>query len=155
MSADKLLFLFDFNERALTRNCGGITHEESLVPPPAGNSINWVLGHILANRSAVLGMLGETPLWGQADADVYEHGEDKFDVTKARRFESLLEDFKATQERIRSGIARLTPASMEEFHSTEDKRNRGDRLFFMQFHEAYHIGQIGLLRRLAGKPGAI
>jgi hypothetical protein len=26
---------------------------------------------------------------------------------------------------------------------------------FLHFHETYHIGQTALLRRLAGKPGAI
>jgi hypothetical protein len=31
----------------------------------------------------------------------------------------------------------------------------GDKLGFLQFHEAYHAGQIGLLRRLVGKEGKI
>ena len=31
----------------------------------------------------------------------------------------------------------------------------GDRLSFLQFHETYHAGQTGILRRLAGKKGAI
>jgi len=31
----------------------------------------------------------------------------------------------------------------------------GNQLAFFQFHEAYHAGQVGLLRRLAGKEGAL
>jgi uncharacterized damage-inducible protein DinB len=30
-----------------------------------------------------------------------------------------------------------------------------EKLAFLQFHEAYHAGQIAILRRMAGKPGAI
>ena len=31
----------------------------------------------------------------------------------------------------------------------------GETLFVLQFHEAYHAGQTGLLRRMAGHDGAI
>ena len=31
----------------------------------------------------------------------------------------------------------------------------GTRVAFLNFHEAYHAGQLGVLRRLAGKPGAL
>ena len=30
-----------------------------------------------------------------------------------------------------------------------------DQLTFMGFHEAYHLGQIGLIRKMLGKEGAI
>ena len=36
-----------------------------------------------------------------------------------------------------------------------EKDTLGWRLAFLQFHEAYHAGQLGLLRRLLGKDGAI
>lgn len=32
---------------------------------------------------------------------------------------------------------------------------RGRQLEFLQFHEAYHVGQVGLLGRLLGKDDAI
>jgi hypothetical protein len=33
--------------------------------------------------------------------------------------------------------------------------NLGETLFVLQFHEAYHAGQTGLLRRMAGREGVI
>jgi uncharacterized damage-inducible protein DinB len=43
----------------------------------------------------------------------------------------------------------------EHLAASAGKETVGDQLAFLQFHEAYHIGQAGLLRRLAGKDGAI
>jgi len=40
-------------------------------------------------------------------------------------------------------------------HEEGATRPRGAQLHFLHFHEAYHAGQLGLLRRMAGKDGAI
>jgi len=37
----------------------------------------------------------------------------------------------------------------------ELNQSLGSKLAVLQFHEAYHAGQLGLLRRIAGKKGAI
>ena len=48
-----LRFLYDFNYVAITRNCEGLVHNETLIrPQPKGNCANWVLGHIVHNRSS-------------------------------------------------------------------------------------------------------
>ena len=43
----------------------------------------------------------------------------------------------------------------EEWSKPSDDGTKLDKLAFLQFHEAYHSGQLGLLRRIVGKPGAI
>ena len=65
----------------------------------------------------------------------------------------LVRDFDATQERLLAGLAAMPEAKLQE-PSMRDM-NVGEWLSFLHFHEAYHIGQTGLLRRLAGKEGAI
>jgi hypothetical protein len=60
-----------------------------------------------------------------------------------------------TQERVRAGLEQQTPATLAAAWSPEDRMPRGQRLAFLQFHEADHVGRLGLLRRLAGHPGAI
>lgn len=155
MTADLLLYLFDFNHSAARMNCAGFTHEDSLLPPqPAGSCANWVLGHIVAFRSTILPLLAAEPFWTADDCRPYARGSERLDPAAARPFEELLRDLDTTQERIRAGIGRLDDASLAATAPGE-KRTLGQRLFFLQFHEAYHIGQLGLLRRLAGKPGAI
>ena len=47
------------------KNVDGLTHEESLVRPPAGgNPANWILGHIIVTRDRILEHLGEQPVLG-------------------------------------------------------------------------------------------
>ncbi len=151
-----LRFLFDFNARAITLNAAGMTHADSLIVPPNGaNPANWVLGHILGNRSFILTLVHEQPLWSDADEEPYDQGSKGLDPAKARPWDSLVADFTATQERLQRGLERLDPDELDAKHSEEAKRPRGAQLHFMAFHEAYHAGQLGILRRVAGKEGAI
>jgi hypothetical protein len=151
-----LRFLYDFSHMALTRNIEGLTHADSLlVPPGGGNCANWSLGHVLHNRSFVLGLLHEQPLWSEADGAPYLTGSKPLDPQAARPWDSLVRDLNETQERIRRGLEKLDPDELDRKHAEDAKRPRGAQLHFMQFHESYHAGQIGLLRRMAGKPGAI
>ncbi len=66
--------------------------------------------------------------------------------------EEILAAFDDSQDTILAALERTTEADLAASHA---KETVGQRLAFLQFHEAYHIGQIGLLRRLLGKPGAI
>jgi uncharacterized damage-inducible protein DinB len=151
-----LRFLFDFNHQAITRNLKDFTHEESLIVPAGGaNPANFVLGHILNNRSFILELVGEQPLWNDADGEPYESGSKGLDPAKARLFDSLLEDLEQTQERLRRGLEKLPPEQLDAMHAETAKRPRGAQLHFMAFHEGYHAGQLGLLRRIVGKAGAI
>ena len=157
VSTEILLFLFDFDHRAVGLNTAGVTHVESLVPAhPGGNPMNWVLGHILANRSWILTLLDAKPLWSEADGKIYDEKGVWPDVSgQARAWESMLADFETTQDRIRAALGKVTPEHLAAKHAPDAKRPRGMHLHFLQFHEAYHVGQLGLLRRVLGKPGAI
>src|SRR5262245_4773296 len=55
------------------RNVGDVTHAESVRTfAPADNSLNWVLGHLVATRSAFLAGLGAEPVWSKDEARAYE-----------------------------------------------------------------------------------
>jgi len=155
MAIDLLRFLYDRSLIALQRNTAGFTHEESLIAPPAGNCANWVLGHILQNRIYTLSRLGEQPVWSEADGAGYERGTTTFDVSKARDFGGMLKDLEVSQERLRAGLARLAVEDLAKKDPPDARLTLGETLFFLAYHEGYHTGQIGLLRRMAGKPGAI
>ena len=154
MSVDALQKLFGINHRAVELNVKGLSHEESLIQPPGGgNCLNWVAGHVVANRNFVLGLLGEQPIWTSEEAEPYKRGSAPIqDGARARKFEKILADFSIAQERIRAGLGRLKD---EDLGTKKGDESLGDTLHFLQFHEAYHIGQMGLLRRMAGKEGAI
>ena len=151
-----LRFLYDFNHVAITRNLEGIVHNETLLrPQPKGNCANWVLGHILYNRSFVLTLLRQQPLWGEGEGAQYARESKPLDPKDALPLDRLVRDLEETQGRIRRGLDALPPEELDLKHDEGAMRPRGAQLHFLHFHEAYHAGQLGLLRRMAGKDGAI
>jgi uncharacterized damage-inducible protein DinB len=156
MLAGSLAFQFGFSARALSLNLEGITDEESRVRPAAGgNSINWLVGHIVSYRQVVLELLGESPVWPKERTDAYGRGSNG-DVQDDLRLpvDGLLDALKSTT----AVIVPLLEALSDEAMAAQPpglKQPLGQRLAFLAFHESYHVGQVGLARRLLGKPGAI
>jgi len=122
-------------------------------PPAGGNCLNWVAAHIVASRGAILDLLGEAQVWDTDRNDRFKRGSRPvLDTKDSLPFDSIVADFRRSQERIQAGLARL---SDEELLEKRGDDTVADKLHFLQFHEAYHIGQAGLLRRMAGKECAI
>ena len=154
MSLRQLQRLFEIDAYAFGVNVKGLSHEDSMVQPPAGgNCLNWVAAHIVASRGAILDLLGEAQVWDTDRNDRFKRGSRPVQDTKdSLPFDSIVADFRRSQERIQAGLARL---SDEELLEKRGDDTFADKLHFLQFHEAYHIGQAGLLRRMAGKECAI
>ena len=142
------------------RNVGDITHEASLVhPAPAGNCLNWVLGHLVATRSELLRGLGGEPVWSQAECERYKrHGPPIRRAGEARPLEEIWSAYDASQERILEVVSKLTPQRLAEkapfSPSKNPKETVGSLLSAFAFHDAYHTGQTGVLRRISGMPPA-
>ena len=55
----------------------GLSHEESLIQLPfRSNCLNWVVGHLVANRCNILALLGADDLRPQVNLDHYERESD-------------------------------------------------------------------------------
>lgn len=153
MTTEGLKLLFQYNHYAIGANARDLTHAESLVgPEPAGNCANWVLGHIVQSRGAVLEILGEKPVWGAAEGELYKRGSKPITGSAAKPFPEILQALDLSQERLMAGLSR---AKNPDLGSADTKGSLAAKLAGLQFHEAYHSGQLGLLRRIAGKKGAI
>lgn len=155
MIAETLTGLFKTNHFAIRVNAEGISDEEALrQPEPAGNCMNWVVGHIVASRNRALALLGEEPVWPREEEERYKRGSAPIrGAGEGRPFSSLMADLDRSQERLLRGIEKAGEAKMAE--PLPEWGTVGQALFFLHFHEAYHAGQVAVLRRLAGKPGAI
>lgn len=137
----------------LTANLDGITEEEALTwPENGGNCINWILGHIVYTRkSALADFAGET----FSDDDPYtcyisefQSGEPvnaKDHETDFLPLERLVADLNATQEPLLEAINAADTSDADLV----------DTLATLGFHEGYHAGQVGVLRRVIGKEGKI
>jgi hypothetical protein len=141
------LVVFKSNNRVIHINMEGITHEDSLKSPEnGGNCINWILGHIIASRDDVFEILGTQKLCDEEFLSLYERGSKNVSPDKAVKLKKLIETLDATLIKLEERIPDVDLTEKEE----ELKM-----LAFLSFHEAYHCGQIGILRRIIGKEGAI
>ena len=122
-------------------------------PEPLGNCANWILGHIIANRNTIMKLVGENPIWNGEESHPYRRGSEPLtDDTSAIPLDRMLTDLRASQEKLSSILTKMSAKQLEAI--VEDV-TLYDYLGALQFHEAYHAGQLGILRRLIGKPGAI
>jgi len=148
--------------RTVKINLAGITHEESLIQPePGGNCLNWVLGHLLSIYNQALPLLGQQPVLDAATIERYKRGSDPISgPAQARRFEELMAAWDETVKRVDAGLAGLPPEALDRpapqgSGPSEPGDKVRDTLSVLMFHQGYHAGQTGVLRRLVGKVGAI
>jgi uncharacterized damage-inducible protein DinB len=156
MDTSSLLQSLKFSDTVVNRNCEGITQEESLVhPEQQGQNFNWVLGHMVRTRNDILGLLGKKPLFEESKFSIYTPKD--FVPEKAVNVKELQNCFNALQRELLNGIESLTTEKLQQPASIVPNRpdTVGSVLGTILWHEAYHAGQLGVIRRVVGKPGVI
>lgn len=142
------------NLRILRSQTDGLADADSLLQPPfRGNCLNWVLGHIAENRDSMLEALGEQPVMG---ADGMRYTRESEAVTVAGEgvlpLAELLARLDRSQELLAAALERADEETLaREIVAGERKTTVARSMFFLYFHETYHVGQTELLRQLAGK----
>ncbi len=128
-------------------NIEGITHDESMIfPNGEANCMNWVLGHLLYVRNGLLNVLVDQPVWENEKFSFYSRGVLAVDrKDEFLNFEELKSYLKQSQDKLDAKFN-----SIEKFNPDQIKD-----LATLCFHENYHSGQLGYIRRLLGKSGAI
>lgn len=135
------------NYKVISMNIESITHEESMIfPNGEANCMNWILGHLIYIRNGFLNILGEEPVWDNEKFSCYNRGalplERKDELVG---FEELKSYLQQSQDQLEAKLI-----TVESF----DPKAIDDIAIFC-LHELYHSGQLGYLRRILGKPGAI
>lgn len=162
MSTNTIKIQLGFTYHVINSNLDGITQDESLVQPSVhGNCLNWVLGHIVASRNSWLELLGKEPIWGEDEGKRYARGSAPISSNgdEGLPFDRLRADFLNTQELLLAGLGEVTAEQLTApapFSPTGNKDETvGSLIAALMFHEAYHSGQIGVLRRIIGKDSAV
>ena len=145
---------FHFNTRLIHMQTRGLTHAESLLQLPfRGNCFNWVVGHILTSRDACLRLLEQPATLSAEQLAVYDRGSEP--LTHAEQAAPLEDLLAKLDEADRCLSAALEPLDEAELARAvtfgRDPQPLGEVLAFLQWHETYHLGQLELLRQLAGK----
>lgn len=160
MTFEPLLTQLAFTQFAAAKTTADITHEESLRRAVAdGSHMNWLMGHIVNGRNGMLRLLGEAPLWSDDEAAPYQRGAAFRPPEGYRDFAEIVALFQGSQERVLAALNTTTPerwnAVAPREHVLREGMTVGEMVSALVFHEAYHVGQTGILRRLIGKEGAI
>jgi len=144
-----------FNEKLLEVVSEGFTADHWSRGPggDGGNTAHWILGHIAASRRHLVRSLG-----GEIAAAPWEGalaGGQPAPATIDVAPDVLQEDFRRSGELIEQRLAALPEKMLaaEKGEWPDGGRTLEDGINFLHFHETYHLGQIGLLRRVFGLPG--
>ncbi len=155
MKAEDLSMMFRVTHNVIHRNLKGVDQAKSLMTDGhSPNCINWIVGHLLATRNAVHSML-DLPV---PDWDNREFYRGDFDVAGVSEISDLVANLKESHKTVVEALGKFDENWYNEISANQDfglDRTRGQVLAFFQFHESYHAGQLGILRRAAGLDGVI
>lgn len=153
---DDLVHGYAFDDRMLAAVSADFDDADWRARPAEGaNHAHWLLGHLAASRRDAARLLGgelDTAPWerhfgrgagpgGPADDVPVELLRQAY-VDAGRTLRDLVVGL--SDEQLETKIGRPFPDGRDTWRGA---------LYFLYMHEVYHIGQIGLIRRLRGKPG--
>lgn len=133
----------------------GLTQQDSLIQLPfRANCLNWVVGHILTNRCNILRLLGAEDLRPELNLDHYERESDPIQGTEegVLVLSELITHLDTAQRRLAEVLEKETEKSLQRVAPYRDRPERPVAfwLFFLYFHDSYHVGQTEILRQAAG-----
>ena len=134
--------------RALT----GVTHDALLMRPgPESNPLLWIAGHLVQQRTRLLGALGPTRQlpWD----DLFGTGSIIGDLTLYPSVGELEAVWRSVTNELVHRLESVSGASLAAPSPSWLRTNDGTllgALAFAAMHEAYHVGQMGFLRKWLG-----
>ena len=115
------------------------------------NHVKWLTGHVVSTRYMLLNLCGRPAQ--EPFPSLFEKGKGLDSDAEYPSMQALLADWDALSEQLAEQMDQITeeqangPAPFQV--PTTDQTFRGVLTFFLH-HEAYHIGQIGILRKYLG-----
>ena len=151
-STRPIIALHGLSNSILSTSIGDLTDESAKARSRAGAgpSIAWTIGHLCHYKITILRLLGrdlENPFAAQFEHTPASDGSDYPSLSDlAASFAALNEDVCAAL--VSSGDRLAAPMRGAGPH---DEKNVLDTVLFLTWHEAYHIGAIGAIRRDQGR----
>lgn len=154
ITAKEYQSMLEGNLEIIKEQIQGVSDSEMLIQPPnGGNCMLWTLGHLTESLITILRFLDGGKPEGLADLSRFERGSEPILgpepglVTASE----LMDAYQVLHQSILEKLDPMTEADFDEkVPGFGQPARRGYMLFFMEFHHAYHIGQLELLRNLAG-----
>ncbi len=149
--AEPLALLFKINNSMVSRGLEGLSDDQAWTQVEGkGNPIAWIIGHLTETRGQLLGMLGAP--WDAGWGGVFKRGADLYDRFAYPTRSDIEAKFNDTHNLMRTVFAGLTAESLAAPApvSFAGAKTVADLLAFFAFHEAYHLGQVGYIRKNLG-----
>ena len=129
-----------------------LTPDEALrAPIPGVNDVNWILGHLVQVNAGVLELLGHPRDPALADLVYYAAGSPPVeDVADAWDLGKLRDAFRQQIHHLDGALVDAPPERLAAPPPPGFEGELRDFLHFITFHQGYHVGQLGMLRRALG-----
>lgn len=156
-NVQSLAFRFNFNTKFLARITNDFEQADWLFRAGTEfkNTPHWILAHLTMARRYVVRVLG-AELAPEPWEALFAPGTEVADPGTYPSVAELLAEFEAGGERVAQRLKQMTDdelAAATERTFPDGSQTRERAAGFMSFHESYHLGQLGVLRRLIGKAG--
>jgi hypothetical protein len=142
---------FDLNTRLFKNVTADVSDEHARTRPNANtNHIAWIVGHTLSSRYMLANVLGVPD--AEPFPDLYAKGKGLVVDATYPTLKELAREWPSISQKMIGRIRELTDAEMQAdapFPVPNGKRII-DFITFIGHHEAYMIGQLGILRRFFG-----
>jgi hypothetical protein len=119
-----------------------------------GNPALWILAHLIVSKRGLLRALGAGPDKEPWEALAGRGGSGDAELPAAILLLPAWQADNAALATRLEGLDAAAAGAPSPRTLPDGSTTVGGMARFLQFHEAYHLGQIGLLRRQCGKPGA-
>ena len=140
---------YEFHNMLIHRFVDGITHEESVFQLPfEHNCMNWILGHIVTNRSHVLETVDVTHVWQEEVRALYHTETPPIrPEDKSVQIENLVKYLDESVELLKDALENVNDKWLDEKHTNyRGEKPRYAHMTGFHWHESFHLGQLEILR---------
>ncbi len=147
--------LLKSNGEVIRDQIAGLTKAEMLLQPPnGGNCMLWVLGHLVDSLREIATVAGTDLPQTAVDYSRFAYDSQPLlaDEAGLPSPEDIMADYAKVEEALFARLDVVDEAFFAETITMPGGKTprRGWRALFYAFHHGYHIGQLELLRNLAG-----
>ncbi len=145
------------NNYLITKALEGLSDDHFFSRPnETTNPIQFLLGHLTHYRYQVCQLLGDDLVY--PFADLYAMGKQVQDNSTYPSADEIKAEWEKVSKSLQSLLEKADDSSLAK--ETPKKNPIGEQnamgtLQFLMFHEAYHLGQISIVRRYFGYEGTI
>jgi uncharacterized damage-inducible protein DinB len=150
-----ITYIFQANDGLIRQTLHDLPPEALWTQPNGqGNSIMWIVGHITQTRAGLLSLLGEhaSTGWG----DLFRRGAQRQDPSVYPQPQAIKAAGIDLTKRLWTKLETLTDDELAVPINAAVKlpnvNTVVEALAFFAFHEAYHVGQLGYVKKALGYP---